>query len=217
MFTDNFSPETHRKMFLRHFSYSVVTLAQYGMPSDRHHQDVPHTAVTLAQHGLLSDSHDLDVPHTVVSAEIIQLYVSEETKIQALLNTENITGSCYRSLLVREHWLFEREFNWLCTPALSVLSSPYVKARYEDKARYEGKYSQATFEYQILPGVTTQVQSWEKPQAPRACLRTTQSFPRNTQGSKQRVIVYIFLNSIFRNIAYIIAGTFLSIVSGTSL
>ena len=48
MFTDNFSPKTHKKMFLIPLSHSVVTLAQHGMLSDRHHQDVPRTNALLA-------------------------------------------------------------------------------------------------------------------------------------------------------------------------
>ena len=109
MFTDNFSPKTHRKMFLMPLSHSAVTLAQYGMLSDRHHQDVPHPAVTRAQHGLVSDNHQLDVPHCGLSREY-QLHASEETKIQALRNTENITGSCYLPLLVRKHKLCSTDF-----------------------------------------------------------------------------------------------------------
>ena len=78
MFTDNFSPKTHRNMFLMPLSHSVVTLAQHGMLSDRHHQDVPHTAVTLAQHGMPSDRHHQDVPHTAVSAESISFMIRRD-------------------------------------------------------------------------------------------------------------------------------------------
>ena len=125
-------------MFLMHLSHSVVTLAQYGMPSDRHHQDIPHTAVTLSQHGMpsdrhhqdvphttvtlaqngmLSDSHHLDVPHNAVSAESISFMLQKRLKFKLFSKTENITGSCYLSLLVREHKLRSTDF-WIESSAL---------------------------------------------------------------------------------------------------
>ena len=82
MFTDNFSPKTHRNMFLMPLSHSVVTLAQHGMLSDRHHQDAPHTAVTLAQQGMLSDRHHQDVPRTIaLPATLSREYQLHDHKI----------------------------------------------------------------------------------------------------------------------------------------
>ena len=140
MLTANFSPKTHRNMFLMPPSHPVVTLAQHGMLSDRHHQDVPRTNALLAT---LSREYQL---HDQKILKITLFSVPEIS--QALVTCHSWSGNISSAALA-----LDRELTGLCTnPVLSVLNSPFIKAMYKGKARV---FTDAV-RHQILPWVITQ-------------------------------------------------------------
>ena len=112
MFTDNFSPKTHRNMFLMPPSHPVVTLAQHGMLSDRHHQDVPRT---IALPATLSREYQL---HDQKILKIMLFSVLEIS--QALVTCHSWSGNISSAALA-----LDRELTRLCRDqVLPVLKLP---------------------------------------------------------------------------------------------